>query len=101
MKRFKKIWALALRKIGVSIHERIFVINADGIIFHDLLTGKRSAIITPWDSEFITDALVRVREFCPLINKHTNREAHLFINEIIGPNDTDCLKPGFCVLVLK
>jgi hypothetical protein len=100
MKRLKNIWALVLRKAGVSIHDRIFTIKIDSKLFVDILAKRRTAIIIPWDWEFETGGLVRLREYSDQANDYTNREAHLFINEIIGPNDTSFLLPGFCVLVL-
>jgi hypothetical protein len=115
MERLKKLWAKALRKVGVSIHDRIFTIKINSKFFADILAQRRTAIITPWDWEFETGGLVRLREFIPDTYEHKDpnniitwatgpgvygREAYLFINEIIGPNDTSCLVAGYCVLVL-
>jgi hypothetical protein len=100
MKRLKKLWGKALRKVGVSIHDRVFVLTVNNPTFEQLRHKTRTAIITAWDRDYKIGALVRVRELTTGQKGNTNREAYYFINEIITPDDTSCLLPGYCVLVL-
>ena len=100
MERLKKLWAKALRKAGVSVHDRIFDLTINNLTFEQFREGSRTAFIVPWDAEFKISSLVRLRAFKSDDDRHYNREAYYYINEIIGPNDTSCLMAGYCVLVL-
>lgn len=100
MERLKILWAKALRKVGVSIHDRVFMVKCEKFDFIMINEGARSVIITEYDEKFKLGSLIRLCEFDPVKGDYTDREAHCFIKDIIRPG-TKGLFPYHCVLTLE
>jgi hypothetical protein len=100
MERLKKLRAKALRKVGVSIYDRIFNVDCPPESFLMITKGKRSVVVAEYDKDFKIGALVRLRETKPFGIGHTSREAYYFIKDILRPLGVG-LFPVFCVLTLE
>jgi len=100
MEILKKIWAKALRKVGISVHDRVFAVQCQSEDFALINQQKRTAIVAEYDERFKHGDLVRLCEFNPNQDGLTGREAHYFIKDIIRPG-TKGLFPHHCVLTLE
>lgn len=100
MELLRQLWAKALRKVGVSIHDRVFAIQCGQEDFALANQGKRTAIVAEYDARFKLGDLVRLCEFAANQDGYTGRESHYFIKDIIRPG-TKGLFPLHCVLTLE
>ena len=96
----KKAAKIALRKIGVSVYDRIFEIPCPAKDFNLIINRKRSILIAEYDENFKIGSFIRLRELKTENRPYTGREAHYFIKDILGPGIKG-LFPAHCVLVLE
>jgi hypothetical protein len=83
MERLKKLWAKALRKVGVSITGQIYQIDLDAADFKLYVTGKRTAFLTHLINDFQNGDIIRLYERGPTGVRFPRREAHFFVKDVI------------------
>ena len=99
MLNYKRLLDLALRKLGVTTHNKVFPFQVTDDEFVEINQRKRCILVVEHNQALRLGDLIRLAEYCPHRKRITGRETYYYVRHIL--TEVDGLMAGYCVLTLE